>query len=95
MAENFTKRLKTLWEKQKLLIMSNFLFSLSVFKRLVLQTRKNQGLFGKGLSKKVKGPRSNHIKSTCTSKNKHYTSDIIAFVICKCFNFGQVKKICV
>ena len=26
-----------------------FLFSSSVFKRLVLQTRKNQGLFGKGL----------------------------------------------
>ena len=30
--------------------MSNFSFSYSVFKRLVLQTRKNQGLFGKGFS---------------------------------------------
>ena len=29
-----------------------FSFSLSVFKRLTLQTRKNQGLFGKGLKKK-------------------------------------------
>ena len=29
--------------------MSNFSFSYSVFKRLLLQTRKNQGLFGKGL----------------------------------------------
>ena len=29
--------------------MSNFSFSYSVFKRLVLQTRKNKGLFGKGL----------------------------------------------
>ena len=29
--------------------MSNFSFSYSVFKRLVLQTHKNQGLFGKGL----------------------------------------------
>ena len=29
--------------------MSNFFFSHSVFKRLVLQTRQNQGLFGKGL----------------------------------------------
>ena len=28
--------------------MSNFSFSHSVFKRLVLQARKNQGLFGKG-----------------------------------------------
>ena len=36
-------------EKEKLLVMSNFSFSQSVFKRLVLQTRKNQGFFGKGL----------------------------------------------
>ena len=41
---------KTLWEKEKLLVKSNFSFSRSVFKRLVLHTRKNQGLFGKGLS---------------------------------------------
>ena len=33
---------------KKLLVMSNFSFSHSVFKRLVLQTRENQGLFGKG-----------------------------------------------
>ena len=31
--------------------MSNFFFPHSVFKRLVLPTRKNQGLFGKGLKK--------------------------------------------
>ena len=37
------------WEKKKLLVTSNFFFSHSVFKRLVLQTHKNQGLFGKGL----------------------------------------------
>ena len=30
---------------------SNFSFSRSVFKRLLLKTRKNQGLFGKGLKK--------------------------------------------
>ena len=36
-------------EKEKLLITSNFSFSHSVFKRLVLQTRKNQELFGKKL----------------------------------------------
>ena len=34
----------------KLLVSSNFSFSCSVFKRLVVQTRKNQGLFGKGLT---------------------------------------------
>ena len=40
---------KTLWEKEKLLVTSNFSFSHSVFQRLVLQTRKIQGLFGEGL----------------------------------------------
>ena len=48
-AESSPNRLKTLWEKEKLLVTSNFSFSRSVFKRPVLQTRKNQGLFGKGL----------------------------------------------
>ena len=37
------------WEKNKLLFTSNLSLSHSVFKRLVLQTRKNQGLFGRGL----------------------------------------------
>ena len=50
MAESSPKGQKTLWDKEKLLVTSNFSFSHSVFKRLVLQTRKNQGLFGKGLS---------------------------------------------
>ena len=49
MAEIYPNGKKTLWEKEKLLATSNFSFSHSVFKRLVLQTRKNQGLFGKGL----------------------------------------------
>ena len=38
------------WGKKKLLVTSNFSFSHCVFKRLVLQTCKNQGLFGKGLT---------------------------------------------
>ena len=38
-----------MWEKEKLLVISNFSFSHSVFKRLELQTRKNKGSFGKGL----------------------------------------------
>ena len=49
-AESFPKGQKTLREKEKLLVTSNFSFSYSVFKRLILQTRKNQGLFGKGLT---------------------------------------------
>ena len=36
-------------EKDKLLVTSNFSFCHSIFKRPVLQTRKNKGLFGKGL----------------------------------------------
>ena len=53
MKESSPKGLKTLWEKEKLLIMSNFSFYLSISKRLVLQTRKNQGLFGKGLNREA------------------------------------------
>ena len=49
LAKSYLNGYKTLWEKEKLLIRSNFSFSHSVFKRLVLQTCKNQGLFGKGL----------------------------------------------
>ena len=49
MADSFPNRWKTLQEKDKLLITSNLSFSHSVFKRLVQQTSKNQGLFGKGL----------------------------------------------
>ena len=49
MEESYPNGWKTLREKEKLLVTSNFSFSHSVFKRLVLQTRKNQGLFGKGL----------------------------------------------
>ena len=37
--------------------MSNFSFSHSVFKRLVQQTSKNQGLFGKGLTDSWKRPK--------------------------------------
>ena len=47
MPVSFSKGLKTRWEKEKLLITSNFSFSHTVFKRLVVQTRKNLGLFGK------------------------------------------------
>ena len=43
MAEYSPNGYKTLWEKEKLLVTGNFSFSRSVFKRFVLQTRKNQG----------------------------------------------------
>ena len=55
MAESSLIGLKTLWEKEKLLVTSNFSFSRSVFKRLVQhwQTPKNKGLFWKGLKLKA------------------------------------------
>ena len=37
-------------KREKLLVMSNFSFSHSVFKIMILQTCVNQGLFGKGLT---------------------------------------------
>ena len=37
-------------KEEKLRVTSNFSFSHSDFKRCVLQTHKNQGLFGKGLT---------------------------------------------
>ena len=40
-------------EKEKLLVTCNFSFSPSVFKSLVLHTRDNQGLFGKGLKRLI------------------------------------------
>ena len=52
MAESSPKGYKTLWEKEKLLVTSNFSVSHGVFKKLVLQTRKNQGLFRKELNEK-------------------------------------------
>ena len=58
MAESSPKGKKTLWEKETLLVMSNVSFSHDVFKRLVLQTRENVGLFGKGL----RHPGSNDVK---------------------------------
>ena len=39
--------------KREIACYGQFLLLYSVFKRLVLQTRKNQGLFGKGLRKNV------------------------------------------
>ena len=49
MAERYPNRWKTLWEKEKLLVTSNFSFSHSVFKRLVSQGRQKVSLCGNGL----------------------------------------------
>ena len=70
MAEKYSNGYKTLWEKGKLLVSSNFSFSHNVFKRLILQTRKNQGLFGK----RLKNP-------TCTHKLCQLTVLILKSVL--------------
>ena len=46
----FLKRVENTVEKEKLLVTSNFSFSHSIFRRFVLQTRKSQGIFWKGLN---------------------------------------------
>ena len=49
MVESSPRLLKTLWEKGEIARYEQFLLFLQSFKRPVLQTRKNKGLFGKGL----------------------------------------------
>ena len=49
MEESYPNGLKTLGEKEKLLVSSNFSFSRSVFKRLVFQGRQKVLLCGNGL----------------------------------------------
>ena len=49
-SRKFSKRVENT-EKEKLLVASSFSYSHSVFKRLVLQTHQNQGLFRKGLNR--------------------------------------------
>ena len=49
MAESSPDGLKTLWEKEKLLVKRNSSLFRSINERLALQTRKNKGLTEKGL----------------------------------------------
>ena len=49
MVESSLKGLKTQWEKKKLLIMSNFYFSHSVFKSCTADMYKHRIFLGKGL----------------------------------------------
>ena len=50
MEESYPNRYKTLWEKEKLLVTSNFSYSNSVFKWLVYQGRQKVSLCGNGLN---------------------------------------------
>ena len=65
---------KTLWETEKLLATSNSSFSHSVFKRLVQQSGKTQGLFGKGL-RQVETISCNMFTPVLKKKNVYFTLD--------------------
>ena len=47
------KKLKTLWQKEKLLVLSNFFFFHNVFKSRLLQMRQNASTGGKGFKKRI------------------------------------------
>ena len=70
---------------EKLLVTSNFSFSHSVFKRLVLQTRKNQGLFGKGLNVSYQSPTSALYMYT---QGKGIQCKIYLLFVCVCVCVG-------
>ena len=70
MVESSPNEQKTLWEKDKLLVTSNFSFSRGVLKTFVLQTRKNKGLFGKGLNDLIK-KKKNAFENTVEKRKQH------------------------
>ena len=72
MAEDSSNSQKTLWEKEKLLVVTNFFFSYSVFKQLLLQTRKNQGSCEKGLPTSRKKPTDYIVEKREFDGNQHF-----------------------
>ena len=73
------------WEKEKLLVTSNFSFSCIVFKRLVMKTR----LFGKGLTT-LRRKHSGKRRKCLSMKGIFHIFSKIKFVICKCFKIGLI-----
>ena len=78
-----------MWEKDKLLVTSNLSFSNSVFKRFVLQTNKNQDLFGKGLT----NYHTKHFKPTPRLKGHVYADNKINVTQNLKFVLGRVENI--
>ena len=106
MAESSLIGEETLWEKEKLLVSSNFSFSRSVFKGLVQQTCKNQGLFGKGLTTPREKPFENIVGKGENAGNQHFllfppcflsyqrqksSLSYIYFAVCNAFNLVTSK----
>ena len=95
MAESSQNGKKALWEKEKLLVTSNFSFSHRVFKKPVQQTPKNQGLFGKWLIlNHIVAILSNSPFPTIYSIISQPKSTILAtskFSSVNAFNFGNTQ----
>ena len=80
MVESYPTVKKTMWEKEKLLVTSNFSFNPSVFRRLLLQTHENQGLFGKGLNLFPKDKHSDSFKLKATADHKSIVTQKLRFI---------------
>ena len=81
-AENgreLSKQLENTVGKGELLVTYNFSFSRSVFKNVVLQTHKNQGLFGKGLNVTQKFKFVFHREETKWEKEKMLVTSTCIF----------------
>ena len=89
MAENFPIGWKTLWEKEKLLVTSNFSFSHSVFRRLIPQTHENQGLLGKGVMTELGWSLDLHKIFELQKVFTHVTLRRLSWVdtFCRCMQF--------
>ena len=72
MEENYPNRRKTLWEKEKFLITSNFFFSHSIFKRLVSLGRQKMSLCGNGLMTVRNKPLENIVGKGENASNQHF-----------------------
>ena len=90
MAYGFPNGVKTLWEKEKLLVTSNFSFSHSVFKRLVLQICTNQGLFGKGLTGRQFARTQRQVRIRTCRHYLPFTVFIYSFDSLKILNFPRM-----
>ena len=96
------KGLEMLWEKEKLLVMSNLSFFHRVFQRLVLQTHENICLFGKGSIKCI-NPFPNRpwflrvcstsLLKTLWEKEKLLIMSNFSFSNCVFYPFGQLFTI--
>ena len=78
MAENYQNGLKTLWEKDKLLVTSNFSFSLSLSKNLVTQGRQKVSLCGNRLTFK-QTTRSTRSKASAEDKFEIGKNEVKSF----------------